>query len=73
MSSEKYIENVTIQYLLKPNLQNQIIKNNTILSKDFNDDVKFYKKRISQYIKDICKDINSEIFEINITEIRRRL
>ena len=31
MSSEKYIENVTIQYLLKPNLQNQIIKNNTIL------------------------------------------
>jgi hypothetical protein len=68
MSSEKYIENVTIQYLLKPNLQNQIIKNNTILSKDFNDDVKFYKKRISQYIKDICKDINSETFEINITD-----
>lgn len=65
MSSEKYIENVTIQYLLNPNLQNQIIKNNTILSKDFNDDVKFYKKRISQYIKDICKDINNETFEIS--------
>ena len=68
MSSEKYIENVTIQYLLKPNLQNQIIKNNTILSKDFNDDVKFYKKRISQYIKDICKDINSETFEISTND-----
>ena len=65
MSSEKYIENITIQYLLKPNLQNQIIKNNSILSKDFKDDVKFYKKRISQYIKDICKDINSETFEIS--------
>ena len=57
MSSEKYIENVTIQYLLNPNLQIQILKNNSILSKEFNDDVKFYKKRISQYIKDICKDI----------------
>jgi len=64
MSSEKYIENITIQYLLNPNLQSQIIKNNSILSKDFKDDVKFYKKRISQYIKDICKDITSETFEI---------
>ena len=64
MSSEKYIENITIQYLLKPNFQNQIIKNNSILSKDFKDDIKFYKKRISQYIKDICKDITSETFEI---------
>lgn len=68
MSSEKYIENVTIQYLLNPNLQNQIIKNNTILSKDFNDDVKFYKKRIGQYVKDICKDINSETFEISTND-----
>lgn len=68
MSSEKYIENVTIQYLLNPNLQNQIIKNNTILSKDFNDDVKFYKKRISQYVKDICKDINGETFEISTND-----
>ena len=50
MSSEKYIENVTIQYLLNPNLQNQIIKNNTILSKDFNDDVKFYKKRAKHVV-----------------------
>ena len=68
MSSKKYIENVTIQYLLNPNLQNQIIKNNTILSKDFNDDVKFYKKRIGQYVKDICKDINSETFEISTND-----
>ena len=68
MSSEKYIENITIQYLLNPNLQNQIIKNNTILSKDFNDDVKFYKKRIGQYVKDICKDINSETFEISTND-----
>ena len=68
MNSEKYIENVTIQYLLNPNLQNQIIKNNTILSKDFNDDVKFYKKRIGQYVKDICKDINSETFEISTND-----
>lgn len=68
MSSEKYIENVTIQYLLNPNLQNQIIKKNTILSKDFNNDVKFYKKRIGQYVKDICKDINSETFEINTND-----
>ena len=68
MSSEKYIENVTIQYLLNPNLQNQIIENNTILSKDFNDDVKFYKKRIGQYVKDICKDINSETFEISTND-----
>jgi len=68
MSSEKYIENVTIQYLLNRNLQNQIIKNNTILNKDFNDDVKFYKKRIGQYVKDICKDINSETFEISTND-----
>ena len=33
MSSKKYIENVTIQYLLNPNLQNQISKNNSILNK----------------------------------------
>ena len=68
MNSEKYIENVTIQYLLNPNLQNQIIKKNTILSKDFNNDVKFYKKRIGQYVKDICKDINSETFEISTND-----
>ena len=68
MSSEKYIENITIQYLLNPNLQNQITQNNTILSKDFNDDVKFYKKRIGQYVKDICKDINSETFEISTND-----
>ena len=72
MSSEKYIENVTIQYLLNPNLQSQILKNNSILSKEFNDDVKFYKKRISQYIKDICKDIckdiNSEKFEFSTND-----
>lgn len=68
MSSEKYIENVTIQYLLNPNLQSQILKNNSILSKEFNDDVKFYKKRINQYVKDICKDINSETFEISTND-----
>lgn len=68
MSSEKYIENVTIQYLLNPNLQSQILKNNSILSKEFNDDVKFYKKRIGQYVKDICKDINSETFEISTND-----
>ncbi len=68
MSSEKYIENVTIQYLLNPNLQNQISKNNSILNKEFNDDIKFYKKRISQYVKDICKDINSETFEISTND-----
>ena len=65
MSSEKYIENVTIQYLLNPNLQSQILKNNSILSKEFNDDIKFYKKRINQYVKDLCKDITTESFEIN--------
>ena len=68
MSSEKYIEKVTIQYLLNPNLQSQILKNNSILSKEFNDDVKFYKKRIGQYVKDICKDINSETFEISTND-----
>jgi len=65
MSSKKYIENVTIQYLLNPNLQNQISKNNSILNKEFNDDIKFYKKRISQYIKDLCKDITSGTLEIS--------
>lgn len=68
MSSEKYIENVTIKYLLNPNLQSQILKNNSILNKEFNDDVKFYKKRINQYVKDICKEITCETFEINTND-----
>ena len=72
MSSEKYIENVTIQYLLNPNLQNQITKNNIIFSKDLNDDVKFYKKRIIQYIKDLCKNITNETFE-NSTNDKTKL
>ena len=71
MSSQKYIENITIQYLLNPNLQKQMTKNNNILSKHFNDDIKFYKKRISQYIKDICKDITNESLEIGSNDITK--
>jgi hypothetical protein len=68
MSSEKYIENITIQYLLNPNFQTQILKNNSILNKEFNDDIKFYKKRINQYVKDLCKDINNGSLEITTND-----
>jgi hypothetical protein len=65
MSSEKYLESVNIQYLLNPHLENYLLKSGTKVNDDFNNDVKFYKKRIVQYVKDFCKDINNNSFKIN--------
>ena len=48
---EKYINKITLQYLLNPNL----IVNNEIDNDELEKDIKFYRKRINQITKDMCK------------------
>lgn len=55
MNNEEYINSVTLEYLLNPVLYEKINnqKNNSdnLIFKD----IKFYRKRISQMTKDMCK------------------
>jgi hypothetical protein len=48
---EEYINKITLQYLLNPNL----IVNNEIDNDELEKDIKFYRKRINQITKDMCK------------------
>lgn len=68
MSSDKYIENVTLEYLLNPSLQNQLIKKSSSINKELYDDIKFYKKRIIQKVKDYCKEINENNFTLTAND-----
>jgi hypothetical protein len=56
MDTEKYINKVTLEFLLNPLLQEKLAKS------EHNDatlipDIKFYRKRICQLSKDMCKGI----------------
>ena len=54
MDSEKYINSVTLEYLLNPVLYDKISNQN---SKEqlISEDLQFYRKRICQITKDMCK------------------
>lgn len=51
--NEEYINKITLQYLLNPNM---LVKNNkNILDCNLEKDIKFYRKRINQLTKDMIK------------------
>jgi len=53
MDNEEYINKITLEYLLNPNM---LIKNNqSLLDTKLDKDIKFYRKRISQLTKDMIK------------------
>ena len=53
MENEEYINKITLEYLLNPNM---LIKNNqSLLDTKLDKDIKFYRKRISQLTKDMIK------------------
>lgn len=53
MENEEYINKITLEYLLNPNM---LIKNNqSFLDTKLDKDIKFYRKRISQLTKDMIK------------------
>lgn len=50
---EEYINKITLQYLLNPNM---LVKNNkTTLDYNLDKDIRFYRKRINQLTKDMIK------------------
>lgn len=51
--NEEYINKITLQYLLNPNM---LVKNNkTTLDCNLDKDIRFYRKRINQLTKDMIK------------------
>ncbi|ALH23284.1 hypothetical protein ceV_378 [Chrysochromulina ericina virus CeV-01B] len=50
---EEYINKITLEYLLNPNML--LKKNQTILDCNLDKDIKFYRKRINQMTKDMIK------------------
>lgn len=66
MNSDKYVQNLDLEYLLNPILQNQIDRNELLISNEFKNDLNFYKKRIIQKTKDFCKNfLNNDFNNIN--------
>lgn len=55
MDQEKYINNITLEYLLNPNLYEKINKRNNPVDNQIYKDAIFYRKRICQLTKDMCK------------------
>lgn len=53
MMNEEYINKITLEYLLNPNML--IKKNQTLLDTNLGKDIKFYRKRINQLTKDMIK------------------
>ena len=53
MMNEEYINKITLEYLLNPNML--IKKNQTLLDTNLGKDIKFYRKRITQLTKDMTK------------------
>lgn len=54
MNDEKYINNITLEYLLNPVLYDKINNGNN-RDKIILEDIEFYRKRICQITKDMCK------------------
>ena len=55
MDQEKYINNITLEYLLNPSLYEKINKRNNPVDNQIYKDAIFYRKRICQLTKDMCK------------------
>ena len=55
MNDEKYINNITLQYLLNPILYEKIHSTEKISNEVILDDISFYRQRICKYTKDMCK------------------
>jgi len=55
MNDEKYINNITLEYLLNPILYDKIINQNNDINKLLSDDILFYRQRICKLTKDMCK------------------
>ena len=55
MNDNKYINNITLECLLNPNLYNKIYNDKKSESPDKSNDILFYRKRICQLTKDMCK------------------
>jgi len=51
--NEEYINKITLEYLLNPNILSK--NNKTILDNNLEKDIKFYRKRINQLTKDMIK------------------
>lgn len=66
MEKRKYINNLSLEYLINPCLLEKINNKNKITEIDQFDEIKFYKKRIIQITKDMCK---GEYDNLNIKNI----
>ena len=55
MSNEKYINNITLEYLLNPILYDKINCQDHNSDQLILDDILFYRRRICKYTKDMCK------------------
>ena len=66
MSDNKYINNVTLECLLNPNLYNKIYNDKKDVPLDTSNDILFYRKRICQLTKDMCKGEYNNIVLQNI-------
>ena len=55
MNEEEYINNITLEYLLNPYLYEKIHAQKNISDKLIFKDIKFYRRRICQLTKDMCK------------------
>ena len=55
MEDSKYLNNITLQYLLNPSLYDKINKNNLKLDNDLSNEILFYIKRISHLTKEMSK------------------
>ena len=55
MNEDEYINSITLEYLLNPVLYNKISEKKNNSDDLIYKDIKFYKKRICQTTKDMCK------------------
>ena len=54
--NEEYINNITLEYLLNPILYEKINDQKNLFNEDILKDIKFYRRRICQMTKDMCKE-----------------
>ena len=55
MNDEQYINSVTLEYLLNPNLYEKMNSQKNSSDNLIFKDIKFYRQRICQITKDMCK------------------
>ena len=66
MNNEKYINNITLEYLLNPHLYEKIHSDKNNIDESLLRDIDFYKERLCKMTKDMCKGkfINNNIKNI---------